>query len=65
MRCNEACFGDCVMRRGTEWNLHPDTRHDDRPCLIDGLQHREEKGEADAACYTRPAALVSLLSPVH
>jgi len=41
-------------------DLHPDTRHDDGPCLVDGLQHREKQGKADAACYARSVVFVSL-----
>jgi len=44
-------------------NLHPDTRQDDCPCLIDGLQHREEKAETNATCYARSVASVSSCLP--
>ena len=44
-------------------DLHPDSRHDDRPGLIDCLEHGEEEGEADAACYTRPVVSVSSCFP--
>ena len=41
-RLGEWRCGDFDLGCGVEWSrmdLHPDTGHDDRPGLIDGLQH--------------------------
>jgi hypothetical protein len=45
-----------------EENLHPDTWHDDRPCLINGLKHGEEEGQAHRTCYTRPVSISACVS---
>lgn len=46
-------------------DLHPYPWHDDRPGLIDCLEHGEEEGETDAACNTRPVFPVSFTASHH